>query len=570
MESEFGASPPSKPTPHVDALGLWWACWTCLWTAVLASGMAFLIRKRRTPMMRMRGLGLSLTAITLLHLYWISGQLVYLFGAMAPADAEYWVMGTYFPFCIALFHASNARFLHVAKRQQQFAPMEKSAAGLKPPLPPPPKASGAGVVGRFRRLDYTAKMVVLVASGMLFQLFLTVLMYSISRKFHASFGIPGTHVEGTEEDRNAAMSRGWEWWPTCLWQLVWAWVIAPVILWKSRNIKDTHGWRLQTIGCTLANLHATPMWMIALYVPAMEGVNQYFLPPQWICLSIFLMEIFTVFVPCWEVLRYQSLQKETLDSIAQWESKKRAGVSKDGKSLLSSGDSSTVVDSVLTGKRSAVSSVASRSSESIMSMSALEYVLERNPAPLQHYSALRDFSGENIAFLTSVSEWRNSFPRSVRTAAQYPHGDDAHLRALVLERFHRALRIYAQFVSVRDAPFPINISSPQQKALEAVFEGPTRLLYGEKRVPGVADWDSASEPPASATGSASETGSAEDRVQYWGEVPDGFNETIFDDAEKSIKYLVLTNTWPKFVRERRASNPSDEDAETGGVMQSRQ
>jgi hypothetical protein len=31
----------------------------------------------------------------------------------------------------------------------------------------------------------------------------------------------------------------------------------------------------------LPSLHATPMWLIALYVPAMEPVNKYFLPPQW-------------------------------------------------------------------------------------------------------------------------------------------------------------------------------------------------------------------------------------------------------------------------------------------------
>ena len=42
-------------------------------------------------------------------------------------------------------------------------------------------------------------------------------------------------------------------------------------------------------------------------------------------------------------------------------------------------------------------------------------------------------------------------------------------------------------------------------------------------------------------------------MQYWGEIPDEFDETVFDDAEKSIKYLVLTNTWPKFVRNRRSS-----------------
>lgn len=78
-----------------------------------------------------------------------------------------------------------------------------------------------------------------------------------------------------------AMGRGWEWWPTCFWQLFWAWIFAPIILWKSRNIHDTQGWRIQTLGCAISGLHATPMWLIAIYVPAMEKVNKYFLPPQW-------------------------------------------------------------------------------------------------------------------------------------------------------------------------------------------------------------------------------------------------------------------------------------------------
>jgi len=35
--------------------------------------------------------------------------------------------------------------------------------------------------------------------------------------------------------------------------------------------------------------------------------------------------------------------------------------------------------------------------------------------------------------------------------------------------------------------------------------------------------------------------------QSTAEIPTGFNENIFNDAEHSIKWLVVTNTWPKFV-----------------------
>lgn len=37
-------------------------------------------------------------------------------------------------------------------------------------------------------------------------------------------------------------------------------------------------------------------------------------------------------------------------------------------------------------------------------------------------------------------------------------------------------------------------------------------------------------------------------------VPCGFGPGVFDRAEESIKYMVLTNTWPKFVKAGCANN----------------
>jgi hypothetical protein len=36
-------------------------------------------------------------------------------------------------------------------------------------------------------------------------------MFLVSRKFHNSFGIPGTEVTGTDSQRMAAARKGWEW-----------------------------------------------------------------------------------------------------------------------------------------------------------------------------------------------------------------------------------------------------------------------------------------------------------------------------------------------------------------------
>lgn len=191
-------------------------------------------------------------------------------------------------------------------------------------------------------------------------------------------------------------------------------------------------------------------------------------------------------------------------------------------------------------------------------MGALEHVLERNPAPLQEFSALREFSGENIVFLTSVAEWRSRLPQSIKDSSAL---QEKSQRDIVREHFNRALHIYAEFISVRHAEFPVNISSQELKKLEDIFEKPTRLLYGEERecdpttpfdkftfdLPSPASVDSGK------TMQAEMAGSIKDRVQYWGDIPADFEASIFDAAEASIKYLVLTNTWPKFIKDRRTS-----------------
>jgi len=557
MGSELNVKPDSKAEISLTPVSIWWCVWAVVWTIPVGLGMVYLIRNRHSPILRIRGLGLSLSAVVLLHIYWILVQVGLMYGAVAPGDTEFWIMGLFLPIGISLFHASNSRFLHVAKLQKKYVDGGKAILYSNPE----PK-NNRGLINRFHNLAYNTRILILVGAGIFVQIFLTTLMWIISRKYHSTWGIPGTETTGTMMEQKSEMGRGWEWWPSVVTQLVWTWLIAPIILWKSRNIHDTQGWRTQTIGCCLSNLHATPMWLIGLYVPAMEVVNQYWLPPQWICLSIIFIEIFTVFLPCWEVMRHQSLRQETLDAISNWE-KKVKGTNSDEKSMHST---STMVDSMLSvgwSSKGSVKSDNSSSRDSILTMGALEYVLERNPDPLQKFSALNDFSGENIAFLTNVAEWKNSLPQAILDGAGVK---DDNMRDLVREHFNRALHIYAEFISVHHAEFPLNISSNDLKHLESVFEKPTSILYGEEReVDPVSPFDkftfdvpSPSKSEFSENGAGSSVSSIKDRVMYWGSIPDEFCSTIFDEAEQSIKYLVLTNTWPKFVRNHRRLSASSE------------
>ena len=68
------------------------------------------------------------------------------------------------------------------------------------------------------------------------------------------------------------------------------------------------------------------------------------------------------------------------------------------------------------------------------------------------------------------------------------------------------------------------------------------------------------------TRSINETDGMEDKTVCWDDIPDGFDATIFDNAEASIKYFVWTNTWPKFVKQRRFLINSNDNIESGNAV----
>ncbi|RAQ75714.1 hypothetical protein COH21_012116 [Aspergillus flavus] len=543
MGSELGVNPDSKPRVSYTPVSIWWVCWGCIWTTVIALGMAYLIAHRNTPALRVRGLALSLSAIVVLHIYWLSVQFGTMIGALMPGDVEYWIMGTYLPCGIALFHLSNSQFLYVAKLQRKYVNYDSRC--IRPATSLRPKAN---VLCQFHRLGHTPKLFIFICISLLCQLILTVLMWVISRKWHSSWGIPGTEVYGTEMEQKSEMGRGWEWWPSIFWQTFWSWIFAPIVLWKSRRIYDTQGWRVQTLGCAIANLHATPMWLVALYVPAMESVNQYWLPPQWICLSILVIEIFTIIIPCWEVRRRGASAERMCSLITQKKLQHEMAISRFNSLSPTSTIANTVTPDLETDNNSV--DMSSDARNNTLTLNSLDYILEQNPAPLQTFAALHDFSGENIAFLVSVSHWKSSLQQAIRNSTT-PRGDC--FTGLIREHFNRALRIYVDFISVYHAEFPVNISSKDLKRLESVFEGPTRALYGDMRdvdpvTPFEAPDNSSKARLSPASLEGPEQVSQITNIFYTGDVPETFSTTIFDDAQDSIKYLVLTNTWPKFVR----------------------
>ena len=154
--------------PVWDKVGIFFITFGVTWTILLLTGMVFCWINRSNPVLKIRGLPLSFAAISLLHVYWILAQLVYPIGRSIPTvlayDIQYFAMGIYFPLGIALFHAANSRFLHVAKLQKQFAHphlREKHATSCN--------GAKSSWLCRLRNMDYTTRVLMFIGVGMVVQ-----------------------------------------------------------------------------------------------------------------------------------------------------------------------------------------------------------------------------------------------------------------------------------------------------------------------------------------------------------------------------------------------------------------
>ncbi|RYP14246.1 hypothetical protein DL766_009737 [Monosporascus sp. MC13-8B] len=262
--------------------------------------------------------------------------------------------------------------------------------------------------------------------------------------------------------------------------------------------------------------------------------------------------IFVIGVPIWHIVKTHSLRRETLDAIASWE-KKNIGsdFSADAVSASIALSGSTFGDSAKSANTKG-SAYSGNSRRSDITMLALENALRDNPGPLLEFAALKDFSGENISFLSHVTDWRRGWVSSPLDPA-----------TLKYEQFIQAMRIYSHFISLECSQFPINISSRLAKELRETFDSASNMLYRREGT------HSASATPfGPSCSSTTDLWKMSDPEGTFGKanlqsitrmadltadgrpdvpVPDSFSPTVFDAAEGEIKYLVLTNTWPKFV-----------------------
>jgi hypothetical protein len=154
-------------SPKWDRIGVFYIAFAATWTAIVVAGMAFCWYNRHLPILRVRNLPLAFSGIIFLQLYWIMAQITYPIGATMPIviayDVQYFVMGTWFPLGIALFHASNLRFLQVARLQRQFAnPDLKRRRGYN-------GVQSSSIFYRIRNMTYDTKVMVSIIVGLVIQ-----------------------------------------------------------------------------------------------------------------------------------------------------------------------------------------------------------------------------------------------------------------------------------------------------------------------------------------------------------------------------------------------------------------
>lgn len=356
---------------------------------------------------------------------------------------------------------------------------------------------------------------------------------------------------------------------------------------------------------TILSFPGAPLWLAAVFTPgtAWKWVNRYYVPPMWyvfpsphllrltnprLAPGIFVMQACTIFFPIFEAYHQHRLNKSATQILHTWEDNKNWEHTTLGSSSQSSLTKSQAHENSYSNTDPS-STVQESNFRSNYTLSALEKVLAHNPGPLLHFAATSDFSAENILFLLAVQDFKAKWAR-IRSSP-IPEPKPQVRRRL----WNEALEIYAFAVSEKWAQFPINIEWRLRRTLDVMFgaavesymrerdeesekAGRDISLAGpstEKSITSVtlsrATSNGSSFPPTSTTFPISQSqnidmdikNSCDDKIKLSptfhedrGTVSKEFNEHVFDAAEKSIKYLVVTNTWRKFVTAMREGDSS--------------
>ena len=284
------------------------------------------------------------------------------------------------------------------------------------------------------------------------------------------------------------------------------------------------------------------------------------------------MEVVTLGFPIYQIWKHTKARRETTLALEAF----------DQKQLKS-------IDATL-GSDSVTSRSTRSSRRGMYPIQSLDECLASDSHGLQVYASCMELNGENIIFLTSVL----AFQKSCQQAFSSTCKSTAEFRRARTTMFRAGLGIFVSLVHSETASYPINIESPVYSRLNDIFgpatasiasvdAGRTACLSTGSSA-NITPWDNHSEsddtvssenhfpmqPMASGESSTSPSTlghkeSSERIVNPTGdnaapmlEVPADFDERVFDAAFKSVRYMVWTETWQRYMAWKRTSGSNIE------------
>ncbi|KAJ4333214.1 hypothetical protein N0V87_007769 [Didymella glomerata] len=506
---------------NTDALGITYVVFAIIYTIVLASELTLLYRRRDAFCVQIRNIKIVFAAVSILHVYLTLVLLAYPWNGLYPCSAEFWVMSVFLPSGMALFQACNARVLTAYESQRRMTRNFLEGARKERLAFTPP-----GLWRAWQRLDAASKVYVLTVMGLIISFVPALFLYFGSRRFHASYGFFGT-VAGFMECR-----KGFEWIPSIFVQLFWTAMVGPWILWKIRHIQDVHSWAWQTRLAIIAGLPGTPLWIAFTYssMPEINRINNYFAPAGWFIPSLIVCQQVLIVIPLADAFKARPRQRP-----------------------LSHETETASLTSTVSASSEKSAQELFRELKPKASMQALELSIEQNIEPLIVWAATKEFTAENAIFIREVRNWRKKWSslKVVSTSQRR-------------QMYNEASLIYFTLINPFTAETPINIEYKIFKVLQNLFAGleydpymprsqtPEDIKSPVIRENVICPWEETLSRPASIQSdvtsiSSSSTGSI---------IPSEFTEDIFDAAYESIKYLIFTNTWPRYVDAEMASKAS--------------
>ncbi|KAL9136198.1 MAG: hypothetical protein Q9175_002587 [Cornicularia normoerica] len=532
---------------------------------------------RKHPVLRMRNVPLMLLSLLTMHVFTFAVMIVYTMNGAFPCQVEYWCMCLYLPIGIGLYQAYNQQLLIVSRGQAALITKDE----LFKPIFPKGKGFGGPKYWAFRfklwwqSVSSKGKYEGFVLIGIVIQSTITLLQACV------------------DEDGNVA------------WQFAWNYIFGPYLLWNIRMIKDIYHWRLQTtlaiiagfetldsharVKADLDSLPGAPVWLAAVYSDKFAPVNKYWLPAMWLLPGLMTIELVTLGFPIYAIYKNRKAAREVHDALADFD-QKRPQLLDDATTLGGSGNSLTTKGS----------SKGSKKGGKMYPMESLDACLSGNHDGLQVYASCMELNGENIIFLTKVitftQQCQKAFSDSCKSTAEFRRARTAMFRA--------GLSIFVSLVHSGTASYPVNIESNIYNHLDLIFGPATALVASAKaasRSPGIATpvsasskvtpWDDPADSstdihedahagyfatdsyPMRAMGPKSSANESSEHIVHVREnevgadgvvggrgdplegvkVPGEFDERVFDRSFQSVRFMVWTETWQRYMQWKRGS-----------------